>query len=140
MDCYCYSATYRTSTGQHKRWSGGMPSIFARVRTTSTKTVTKQQLNSPDAAIDEFGRVSSRGAPPLPLKDKRSQSLSQPKRATHASAQDYELETDVEDGFFPTSLASNQGEPAGREYGLWSLSFPKRLLSSFSHRSWSISE
>ncbi|KAL5512303.1 hypothetical protein ACEPAG_3295 [Sanghuangporus baumii] len=104
-----------------------MPSLFSRARTTSSKTAkaaataaaATAAAHSPDAVIDEFGRVSSRGAgaPPLPLKDKRSQSLSQSKRATHTSAADYELDTEVEDGFLPTSLNSPQDEVGGRVYG-----------------------
>lgn len=107
-----------------------MPSIFSRARTTSSKTAkaaataaaaatAPASATSPGAGIDEFGRVSSRGggAPPLPLKDKRSQSLAQSKRATHTSAAEYELDTEVEDGFLPTSLTSSQGEAGGRVYG-----------------------
>ena len=104
-----------------------MPSIFTRSRTSSTKN-----LKSPTSPLDanprvaspfgngstnEFGvvRVNSRGAPPLPAKDKRAQTLST-RRATNASVTDLGEEAEVEDGFLPTSL-NVSGDAPDREYG-----------------------
>ena len=107
-----------------------MPSIFTRARTTSSKNLKSstspldvhQRVGSPfgNVSTSEFGvvRVNSRGPPPLPAKDKRSQTFSS-RRATNASVTDLGEEAEVEDGFLPTSLnVSDEPPPTpDREYG-----------------------
>ena len=106
-----------------------MPSIFTRARTTSSKNLksptspldVQQRVGSPfgNVSTSEFGvvRVNSRGVPPLPAKDKRSQTFST-RRATNASVTDLGEDAEIEDGFLPTSLnVSGETAAPDREYG-----------------------
>lgn len=116
-----------------------MPSIFARARTTSTKNLPRLPLPpSSDGlplGIDEFGRVSSRGAPPAtPTKGGATTKGQQQQRRPHAATTgDRRRATggaaagafpDVdeedggaprEDGFLPTSLVPPEAQET--QYG-----------------------